>query len=159
VTFDLTSRDHRPLVPPIEPSQHQRVDNQLASPGPAAAGPIRVLIAESDAHVRAVVSWGLAHDSRFRVVATVGDGDAAVTCPLEFDVALVDLSIHGQGGLGTVASLRQRVPTPAVVVLSGVDAVYLRHAAAAEGAVDFAVISEGLEHLGDRLERAAGGPG
>jgi DNA-binding NarL/FixJ family response regulator len=120
-------------------------------------GRIRVLVAESNPHVRAVLSWALTHDPRFVVVATVADGDAAVECQRDFEVALVDLSIHGRGGLGTVANLRRRSPAPAVVVLSRVDAVYLRHAAAAEGAADFVVISDGIDHLGDRLVVAARG--
>jgi DNA-binding NarL/FixJ family response regulator len=123
---------------------------------PRAGEPIRVLVAESDPHVRALLSWALTHDPRFTVVATVADGDSAVACQQPYDVALVDLAIHGLGGMGTIAGLHRCTPTPAVVVLSHVDAVYLRHAAAAEGASDFVVISDGLEHIGDRLEKAGG---
>ena len=41
------------------------------------AEPIRVLVAESNSHLRSLLGWILTHDQRFRVVAQVGDGDAA----------------------------------------------------------------------------------
>lgn len=132
--------------------------NEHVSEAPIAGQRIRVLIAESNTHVRTVLSWALTHDPRFTVVANVADGDSALDCQQDFDVALVDLSIHGRGGFATVANLHRRRPAAAVVALSRVDALYLRHAAAADGAADFVVISDGLDHLGDRLEVAAHRP-
>jgi two-component system OmpR family response regulator len=154
VTFDPQQGGQSAVFAPAGKSQHGGVENATVPEPHAGDEPIRVLVAESDANIRSVLSWALSHDDRFTVVATVADGDAALTCKQNFDVALVDLGIHGRGGFGTIANLHQRVPAPAVVVLSSVDAVYLRHAAAAEGAVDFVVIADGLDHLGDRLQTA-----
>jgi DNA-binding response OmpR family regulator len=113
--------------------------------------PIRLLVAESDPHLATVICWILSHDERFRVVAQAGDGDAALACPPDVDAALVDLRISGLGGLGTVARLHERRPVPAIAVLADSDAVYLRHAAAAEGADAYLVRPYDLENLGDRL--------
>jgi two-component system OmpR family response regulator len=124
--------------------------NSTDALGPARS-PIRVLVVESDAHLATVLCWILSHDERFRVVAQARDGQAAVACPADFDVALVDLRISGLGGLGTIARLHERRPCRAIVVLADTDAVYLRHAAAAEGADGYLVKPSDLEKLGDRL--------
>jgi DNA-binding NarL/FixJ family response regulator len=113
--------------------------------------PIRILVAESNPQLASVLTWVLAEDDRFQVVAQVHDGDEAVACHEPFDMALVDLSVFGLGGLGTIARLHQRKPAPAIAVLAETDAVYLRHAAASEGAIGYLVKPADLEQLGDRL--------
>jgi CheY-like chemotaxis protein len=112
---------------------------------------IRVLVAESNPHLAAVLAWVLSHDGRFEVVAQVGDGDAAAVCQTGFDLALVDLAIFGLGGLGTIAHLHGRRPAPIIAVLADTDAIYLRHAAKAEGADAYFVKPAHLPDLGDRL--------
>jgi DNA-binding response OmpR family regulator len=115
------------------------------------AQPIRVLIAESNPHLAAVLGWVLSHDERFEVTARVRDGDAALACETEFDLALVDLQISGLGGLGTISQLHGRRPAPVIAVLADTDAVYLRHAAEAEGADAYFVKPAHLADLDDRL--------
>ncbi len=114
-------------------------------------GPIRVLVAESDPHLSAVLSWVLSHDERFAVVAQVRDGDAALACQDGFDLAVIDLGICGLGGLGTIARLRRRQPAPLIAVLADIDAIYLRHAVEAEGADAYFVKPARLADLDDRL--------
>jgi hypothetical protein len=41
----------------------------------SARDPIRVMVAESNPHLAAVLCWVLSHDERFRVVAQARDGD------------------------------------------------------------------------------------
>jgi CheY-like chemotaxis protein len=118
--------------------------------------PIRVMVAESNRELRTVISWVLAHDGRFRVVAEASDGESAAACDSVFDVALVDLAISGLGSVGMVARLHDRRPAPAIVLLAHTGAIYLRHAAAAEGAVDFLVKPDELSELADRLATASG---
>jgi two-component system OmpR family response regulator len=113
--------------------------------------PIRVLIAESNPHLAAVLGWVLSHDDRFEVVAQVRDGDAALECEAEFDLALVDLAIFGLGGLGTIAHLHRRQPKPIIAVMADTDAIYLRHAAEAEGADAYLAKPAHLADLDDRL--------
>jgi two-component system, OmpR family, response regulator len=114
-------------------------------------GPIRVLVAESDPHLSAVLCWVLSHDERFALVAQVRDGDAAVACQDKFDLAVIDLGIFGLGGLGTIARLHSRQPAPLIAVLADIDAIYLRHAAEAEGADAYFVKPAHLSDLDDRL--------
>jgi two-component system, OmpR family, response regulator PfeR len=113
--------------------------------------PIRVLIAESNPQLGAVLRWLLAHDERFEVVAGVRDGGAALACEADFDLALVDLAISGLGGLGTIGNLHRRRTAPTIAVLADTDAVYLRHAAEAEGADAYFVKPADLADLNDRL--------
>lgn len=111
----------------------------------------RVLVAEGHRPFRDVLCRALHEGGRFDVVGTAGTGDEAVSFEAPFDLALVDLGIRGLGSLLTVARLRERLPSPAVVVLSPTGAIYLRHAAAAHGAAGLLVIPDDLDDLGDRL--------
>jgi DNA-binding NarL/FixJ family response regulator len=112
---------------------------------------IRVLVVESDARLRALLCSVLDHDQRFDVVGQASSEEEAVTSAARFDVALVDLRLSGLGGMGTLGRLTLRDPVPAVVVLAETGAIYLRHAAAEEGAVGYLVRPDDLKHLGDRL--------
>jgi hypothetical protein len=53
--------------------------------------------------------------------------------------------------LGTIAHLHSRRPAPIIAVLAGIDAIYLRHAAEAEGADAYFVKPAHLADLDDRL--------
>jgi DNA-binding response OmpR family regulator len=115
------------------------------------SNPIRVLVAEINPHLSSVLCWVLSHDERFVVVAQVRDGDAAVACEAEFDLAVIDLAISGLGGLGIIARLHGRQRAPVIAVLADTDAVYLRHAAEAEGADAYFVKPAHLADLDHRL--------
>jgi len=112
--------------------------------------PIRVLVAESKPDLLTALCRKLTRDKRFRVVAKARSGDEAVASEAEFDMALVDLTISGLGSLGTVARLRERNPDARIVVLADTDVLYLRNAAAAEGASGY-LVREAPEDMGDRL--------
>lgn len=112
---------------------------------------VRVLVAVSDTHLRSLLCWLLCEDQRFEVTAAVGNASELAASQAPFDVALVGLDLSGSVGLAPVADLRQRVPTPVVVVVADAGPVYLRHAAAAEGASAFLVRSTELKNLADRL--------
>jgi len=116
-----------------------------------AADRIEVLVAESDPFLRAVLSWVLDHDGRFRVAGQAETGEEAARFGDPYQLVLLDLRIAGLGGLGTIERIHQRTPSPLVVILSETSSVYLRHAAAAEGALGFILRPEDLGHLADRL--------
>lgn len=120
-------------------------------PSCIAASRTRVLVVDSNRPFREVLSRAVQQDDRFDVVGTAETGDEAVSFAAPFELALVDLGIRGLGSLLTVARLRERTPPPTVVVLSPTDAIYLRHAAGAEGAAGLLVIPDDLDHLGERL--------
>lgn len=119
-----------------------------------ARAPIRAVVASSDRHLRGLFSWWLSQDRRFEVVAILPDGDAVIEVTFPFDLAVVDLAIHGLGILELTRELKTRAPAPAVVVVTHHDVPYLRNALAAEGASDYLIVSEDPDRLADRLVSA-----
>jgi DNA-binding NarL/FixJ family response regulator len=111
----------------------------------------RTLIAEGDAHTRAVLTWLLEHDGRFEVVATPDCGESALAWDGPLDAALVDIALPGLDALQTVRALRNRYPRIAIVVVAGVDVPYLRAAAAEAGADGYVNRTADAPHLLDLL--------
>jgi DNA-binding NarL/FixJ family response regulator len=120
-----------------------------------------VLIGVADERLRSTLCRIVGRDRRFVVVAAVGTGEEAVAEGEPFDLALIDLAISGLGGGATMAGLSARTASPSVVILAGTGAVYLRHAAAAEGAAGFLVYPDDLDRLAERIAdlRGSGSPG
>jgi DNA-binding NarL/FixJ family response regulator len=110
-----------------------------------------MLVAETDGRQRSLLCWLLAEDPRFQVVAQVDNAADLAAITTEFDLALVDLNLAGSIGLAPLRSLSRRRPKPVVAVLADTGPVYLRHAAAAEGASGWLVRSTAFEHLADDL--------
>jgi DNA-binding NarL/FixJ family response regulator len=78
----------------------------------------RVLIADDDPDVRAVLSAQLA--SGFDVVATAADTDEAIALAAEHqaDIAIVDVQMPGGGGVRATQGIRAAAPDTAIVALS-----------------------------------------
>ena len=85
---------------------------------------IRVLLADDEEMVRDALASLLDREADIEVVATAGDGAAAVRLALahRVDVAVVDLQMPVVDGLGVVAELARALPGCPVVVLTGHDA-------------------------------------
>lgn len=114
-----------------------------------------MLVVEANPHVRRLLRRTLDQDRRFARVDEAGDVAAAFAAPPGFGVALIDLDLAGLDGGGVIATLHDRDPSPAVVVLSVSGVPYLRYAAAVEGADDFLVRPDDLPCLNDRIAQAA----
>lgn len=112
---------------------------------------IRVLVASTDTSLRKLICSSLVRNRRFAVVAQATDGDAAVACPIEFDAAILDVSIAGLGVLGVMSGLRALSSHPVIVVVSRSGAIYLRHACLAEGADEYLVVPDDLDSLPERI--------
>ena len=80
--------------------------------------PPRVLIADDDPDVRAVLSAQLA--ACFEVVGTAGDTDEAVALAARHqpDLAIVDVQMPGGGGVRATEGIRGAAPGTTVVALS-----------------------------------------
>jgi DNA-binding NarL/FixJ family response regulator len=78
----------------------------------------RVLIADDDSDVRAVLSAQLA--PAFDVVATATDTDEAIALAAEHqaDIAIVDVQMPGGGGVRATEGIRGAAPATAIVALS-----------------------------------------
>ena len=85
---------------------------------PPGGAPPRVLIADDDPDVRAVLSSQLAAD--FDVVGTATDTDEAIALAAEHhaDIAIVDVQMPGGGGVRATEGIRDAAPQTTIVALS-----------------------------------------
>jgi CheY-like chemotaxis protein len=128
----------------------------LVSSGPE--GPIRLLVADDDARVRAAIGQTIALEADLVMVADAANAAAALALAESTDpsVALVDLLIPDEAaGLAPIRSLGQR-PGCAVVVMSVRGG--LRHAALAAGAVAFVEKAGDIDAVLDTIRAAAPPP-
>jgi DNA-binding NarL/FixJ family response regulator len=86
--------------------------------------PIRVLLADDDALVRAALTMMLAGTDDIRVVAEVADGAevASAVDAYKPDLVLMDIRMPRMDGLAATELLRAREDAPAVIVLTTFDA-------------------------------------
>jgi two-component system, NarL family, response regulator NreC len=104
-------------------------------------GRIRVLIADDHAVLRAGLRVLIGAQPDMEVVAEAADGDEALRKTEETrpDVALVDITMPGRGGIRAIERIRQGCPATRVLVLTMHDVpAYLRSALAA-GATGYVV--------------------
>jgi DNA-binding NarL/FixJ family response regulator len=89
--------------------------------GAAAQGaPVRVLLADDHTLMREGVRRILMADGGIEVVAQVGDGQAAVaeTLAKHPDVAVLDITMPGGGGLEAARQIRRQAPEVRILILS-----------------------------------------
>lgn len=82
--------------------------------------PIRVLLADDHTLMREGVRRILSADGGIEVVAEVGDGQAAVseTLARRPDVAVLDITMPGGGGLEAARQIRRQAPEVRILILS-----------------------------------------
>ncbi|WP_020550539.1 response regulator transcription factor [Embleya scabrispora] len=121
--------------------------------------PIRVLLADDEALIRAGVGAVLANDPGVEVVAEAADGHQLIEQARLYrpDVALVDIRMPNLDGLAATVELRRVVPETAVVILTtfGEDGYIAR--AIDSGAAGFLLKSGDPRELGIGLRAAADG--
>ncbi|MFC3505400.1 response regulator [Micromonospora krabiensis] len=90
------------------------------STGSTAEGPVRVVLADDEAMIRAGVRAILATDPGIEVVAEAGDGRAAVEAVRAHRprVALLDIRMPRWDGLSAAEEIRRLVPDTATVMLT-----------------------------------------
>jgi RNA polymerase sigma factor (sigma-70 family) len=86
----------------------------------AAGAPIRVLLADDHTLMREGVRRILYADGGIEVVGEVGDGQAAVseTLARQPDVAVLDITMPGGGGLEAARQIRRQAPEVRILILS-----------------------------------------
>ena len=88
------------------------------------SSPIRVLIADDDALVRAALTMMLSGTDDIRVVAEVADGSevASAVDAYQPDLVLMDIRMPQMDGLAATELVRARADAPQVIVLTTFDA-------------------------------------
>ncbi|MGH7264634.1 MAG: response regulator transcription factor [Candidatus Rokuibacteriota bacterium] len=103
--------------------------------------PIRILVADDHAVLRAGLRMLIGAQADMEVVGEAADGDAAVAAAVDAqpDVALIDITMPGGGGVRAIERIRDACPGTRVLVLTMHDLpAYLRLALAA-GAAGYVV--------------------
>jgi DNA-binding NarL/FixJ family response regulator len=104
-------------------------------------GRIRILIADDHAVLRTGLRMLIGSQRDLEVVGEASDGDEAVrkAAALRPDVALVDISMPGSGGIKAIERIRQATPATRVLVLTMHDVPAYLRAALAAGAAGYVV--------------------
>lgn len=119
----------------------------------AAAGAIRVLLADDDAPFLEALSPLIERQPELAVVGTAHDGLAAVELAEELlpDAVVIDLHMPRLDGVTAVARLRRDHPTMCVIALTG-DAHPALHQAVTEAGADAVLVKdEFVDVLVERL--------
>ena len=124
----------------------------------AARGRARVLVVDDHPGMRAIVIDLLSHEPDFEVVATAGNGFAAIdlTAQAPVDVIVLDDSMPLMTGMEALPALRRNCPDARIVVWSATDDVRDRSMDA--GADAFVAKAAPLGRLLDELRRGTGDP-
>jgi two-component system response regulator DesR len=120
---------------------------------------VRVLLAEDQAMVRGALVALLALEEDIEIVAEASRGDDVVPAALDAlpDIALLDIEMPGGDGLSAAVSLRERLPSCRVIILTTFGrAGYLRRAMES-GAVGFLLKDAPASELARAIRRAMAG--
>jgi DNA-binding NarL/FixJ family response regulator len=128
-------------------------------PSSGGAPPIRVLVADDEWMVRAMVRTILQADGDIEVVAEASDGAEAVDLARRHrpDVALLDIRMPRYDGLTATRELLRLPDPPKVVVLTTFDLDEYVHTALRSGAVGFLLKDAGAAEMTTAVRAAAAG--
>lgn len=123
-----------------------------------AGEPIDVVLVEDNDIFREALELMLGVTPDLRVVAAVGDGEAALeVCPgIQPDVVLVDYRLPGLDGVETTSALRSACPDSAVLVLTATAESGEIQALLDAGAVACLTKDRGLDEIIGAIREAAG---
>ena len=129
----------------------------MSNPVESARSTSRVVIADDNDSIRVLLRVLIEIDDRLRLVGEATDGRQTLELveAEQPDILLLDLSMPGLDGLQVLSELRQRKPTPRVLVYSGFSGPDIREAALRAGADDFLLKGAEPNEIVDRLARLA----
>ncbi|MFC4589935.1 response regulator [Sphaerisporangium corydalis] len=123
------------------------------------SAPIRVLIVDDDALVRAGLTLMLKGVPDLRIVGAVADGGEVESAVAEHapDVVLMDIRMNGLDGIEATRRLRAKAGAPEVVVLTTFDADELVFRALRSGASGFLLKDTPPEGIVDAVRKVVAG--
>jgi len=129
------------------------------TPGQSARDPIRVLIVDDDALVRAGLTLMLKGAPDLRVVGAVADGTQVRAAAAEHrpDVVLMDIRMADLDGIEATRLLRARADAPEVIILTTFDADEHVFRALRAGAGGFLLKDTPPEGIVEAIRRVAAG--
>jgi DNA-binding NtrC family response regulator len=120
------------------------------------AEPVRVLVVDDDAEMRALLLDELRHEGY--QVAEAGDGaEAIVACrSQEFDVILMDKNMPGPSGLDLIPGFRRTCPRSRIIMMTAFGDVPSFVEAAERGAADYLFKPFRMEEMKAAIRKALG---
>jgi DNA-binding NarL/FixJ family response regulator len=120
---------------------------------------LRVLIVDDHSLIRRAVRALLSHEADIEVVGEADSGDKVLALVGQTgpDAVLLDVRMPGMDGLTVLERLREKYPSVAVVMLSGIDDPALVRAALERGASAFVLKHIDPRDLGSALRQSVTG--
>jgi DNA-binding NarL/FixJ family response regulator len=121
-----------------------------------AAATIRVVLTDDHAMVREALARILEETARIRVVGQAANGPDVLrlAVDVEPDVVVLDYSMPGLDGLGTLAMLRKLLPQVKVVMLTIHESIHYAVRALESGALGYVVKAAAAQELVDAIQAA-----
>jgi DNA-binding NarL/FixJ family response regulator len=118
-------------------------------------GPIRILLCDDSADIRALLRTWLELGGRFHVADEVATGDEVVASVVEHqpDEVVLDLAMPGLDGFSVIPEILRRSPHTKILVLSAFTSPTMRRKAYALGAHAVLVKGVPMEEVEDMLVR------
>jgi DNA-binding NarL/FixJ family response regulator len=119
--------------------------------------PVRIVLVEDNEVFRDALELLLGMRDDVQIVASVGDGTAAVSAAIEYrpDVVLMDYRLPSLDGIQATAQVVSAVPDVAVVALTASADAAEREALVAAGAVSCLTKDQDLEEIVSAILNAA----
>jgi DNA-binding NarL/FixJ family response regulator len=123
--------------------------------------PVRVLVVDDDALIRAGLCAALGSDDAIALVGEAGDGGEAVeaAAALHPDVVLMDVRMPGQSGVEAAARIHEELPDVRIVMLTGSDDEQDLFAALRAGASGYLLKEVSIDELADAVRAIDRGEG
>ena len=117
--------------------------------------PIRVVVADDEAPVRALLGIALGMDHDFAVVGEASDGAQAIEMvdSAHPDVVVLDLMMPVMGGIEAIPQIRRTWPETKIVVFSALTESQMGDEAMASGADAYIEKTKFVTELSDTLHR------
>jgi DNA-binding NarL/FixJ family response regulator len=120
---------------------------------------LRIVIAHRQPLVRLGLQALIASQPDLRAIGEANEADQAVSLCLDLrpDVALIDLSLRGLGGIAVTRALREQLPRTAVILIAGNDQDAFAMAAIRAGAAACLLLDAGGDDVLRAIRSAAAG--